>query len=177
MLDPSWGQQSYINSRCWAQHLNISFEMVPPSRSDKVFFYKIVKDDGCPTSRMSGYKHEFSQAACVPPFCYAWKTQKNRFERWQFPMVMAATLCERFTDLKVHLWDTWRQLGSKELHNIYRSICICKYIYIYMNKYMYIYILSNNRIYLYLQKQQSRQNKLIKSINLDTGNLQNKDKQ
>lgn len=42
---------------------------------------------------------------------------------------------------------------------------------------MYIYILSNNRIYLYLQKQQSRQNKLIKSINLDTGNLQNKDKQ
>ena len=31
------GQQSYINSRCWAQHLNISFEMVPPSRSLGVF--------------------------------------------------------------------------------------------------------------------------------------------
>ena len=43
--------------------------------------------------------------------------------------------------------------------------------------YMQIYIYIHEQIYLYLQKQQSRQNKLIKSINLDTGNLQNKDKQ
>lgn len=78
------GQQSYINSRCWAQHLNISFEMVPPSRSDKVFFYKVFKDDGCPTSRISGYKHEFLQAA-VSTFLLCLENTENRFESSNFP--------------------------------------------------------------------------------------------
>ena len=41
-------------------------------------------------------------------------------------MVMAAGSL-----LKVHLWDTWRQLGSKELHNIY------KYVYVKINKHIF----------------------------------------